>query len=237
MSNLGRVDASSRARRHWAVCVSSCNNPPVPRRVIHDFTIRADSTCHRCGYLLTGLRPAGRCPECSTWVVESLYLANERRRLGAEDRAIARLELDVLRTSWWPAPWLGAIGLLALSARLYLGRALDGPGPPIDALLGAAAASAAVMYAVLRWLERIGLAGFVSRRSVVLLILLVHLFAVGVVALAASPAAGVAAAMVFAAAAIPLRWLLTANAPEPGIAFGVLLAAAAIGMLFFGLVV
>lgn len=34
--------------------------------------IRADTRCHRCGYLLRGLKPDGKCPECSFPIRDSI---------------------------------------------------------------------------------------------------------------------------------------------------------------------
>jgi hypothetical protein len=192
--------------------------------MIHDFTIRPDSACHACGYLLTGLRTTGRCPECSTHVVESLYLAAERRRFRGESQASNRLTIAVLRTSWRSAPWLGLTGLAAIAFSMLFSQVATGADPAIGEAMLAATASSLTMYGALRFLERLGLAGFVSRRAIALLVVLLHLFALGIVLLPPFGGRGAAASAVFLLAPLPLMWLLPANAPDSFVASSLIFA-------------
>lgn len=182
-----------------------------------------------------GLRPTGRCPECGTRVVESLYFAANRRERSDEARSRWNFEKEILLSEWRLASGLGMLGaVLVLSwfARAGWGGGSFAQAPSTAAL---ACVSGLAMFVGLRITERLGVAGFPSRRAMAGLTALLHLFAIGVVlAIGARSTSGAITLALPAVAAAPLGVVLRSNAPEPWMAAQIVLYAQAVacGVLF-----
>lgn len=208
-----------------------------PRRVIHDLTVHDDLMCPACDYVLRGLPATRRCPECGGLIVEAIRVAQhmaevrrERGRSWRRDMALFRGKAagDAGRGEWRLAPWLALIGVACILMRVAVGPAAGAsrtPGPlpttpggvvlgPPDGLCAIGVltlASVVVSMVGLMTAERLGLAGFTSRRAMAMLVLLLNTFAAGVALLV--PQAGPALVPVLSTA--PLAWLLWGNAPNP----------------------
>ena len=215
--------------------------PDRARRVVHDFTVGDDLMCPECGYVLRGLPATRRCPECGSLVVEAIRVAQHATAVRREREQSWRRDLSLFRGrstkddergEWRAATWLAFIGVLGVLARVVLdpsGRSprlvqnavsglgmnraggLLGSHGGLLALLVLAAMSAIACTAGLLFAERLGFAGFTSRRAVIVLVALLHVFALGVAMVV--PQAGPVLIPLLATA--PLAWLLASNAPNP----------------------